>query len=203
MPDLLFATRNPWKVQLFTPSFQQYGFHVLTLRGTSMDINPPSEIGLTAVENALIKARYYHTQDYPWVLGDDAGLEIDALGGEPGLQARRWNGHFSDDVDDQTWLEYLLFRLRDIPLEARTASFVSGWALVAPDGVAYTREIRWPFQIALTPIRPISPGSPISAVRIGPEDDLAHRQTEIRREWERWGILEKILAPISLKDSQV
>jgi len=189
MPDLLFATRNPWKVQLFMPTFQLFGFNVLTLRDICSDGNPPAEMGLTAVENALIKARHYHSVVQSWVFGDDAGLEIDALGGEPGLQARRWNGYFADDVDDQIWLDYLLFRLRDIPLVERTASFVSGWALVAPDGSAYTREIRWPFRIATQPIRPISPGSPISSVRIGPKDDLAQRQADIQREWELWGIL--------------
>jgi len=194
MLDLLFATRNPWKVQLFMPAFQRYGLNVLTLRDISYDGDSPAEDGLTAVENALIKARHYHTIVQSWVFGDDAGLEIDSLGGEPGLQARRWNGHFTDDVDDRTWLDYLLFRLRDIPLNDRTAIFVSGWALVAPDGTTYTREIRWPFRIALKPIRAISPGSPISAVRIGPEDDLAHRQTDIQREWECWGILKEICA---------
>ncbi|MFQ5616021.1 MAG: hypothetical protein ACE5GO_06140, partial [Anaerolineales bacterium] len=40
------------------------------------------------------------------------------------------------------------------------------------------------------PSRPISPGSPITAVRIGPSDDLAKRQADVRAEWERWGILE-------------
>jgi XTP/dITP diphosphohydrolase len=194
MLDLLFATRNPWKVQLFMPAFQRYGIHVLTLRDISYDGDSPAEGGLTAVENALIKARHFHAAVQSWVFGDDAGLEIDSLGGEPGLQARRWNGHFADDVDDRTWLDYLLFRLLDIPLEKRSASFASGWALIAPDGTAYTREIHWPFRIALRPIRPISPGSPISAVRIGPEDDLAQRQADIQREWERWGILKEICA---------
>lgn len=192
MIDLLFATRNPWKIQLFRPAFHRYGFRVLTLPDISFAGPAPAESGLTAVENALIKARYFHGAQQSWVFGDDAGLEIDALGGEPGLQARRWNGHFHDDVDDQTWLDYLLFRLRDVPLEKRSASFVSGWALVAPDGSAYTREIRWPFRIALEPIRPMAPGSPISAVRIGPPDDLAHRQADIHREWARWGILRNL-----------
>jgi non-canonical purine NTP pyrophosphatase (RdgB/HAM1 family) len=194
MPELLFATHNPWKVSLFRPTFQCYGINLLTLNAITADGNPPDERGLTALENALIKAQHYQAAFRSWVFGDDAGLEIDALGGEPGLKARRWNGHFSDDVDDQTWLDYLLFRLRDVPLANRTASFVSGWALVAPDGAAYTREIRWPFQIASKPFRPLSPGSPISAVRIGPGDDLAHRQVEIQQEWERWGILEELLA---------
>jgi non-canonical purine NTP pyrophosphatase (RdgB/HAM1 family) len=194
MLELLFATHNPWKVQLFRPTFQLYGFNLLTLSDISVDGNPPDERGLSAVENALIKAQHYHAAFPSWVFGDDAGLEIDALGGEPGVQTRRWNGHFSDDVDDQTWLDYLLFRLLDIPLNERTASFVSGWALVAPDGAAYTREIHWPFRIAVQPIRPISAGSPISAVRIGPADDLAHRQADIQHEWERWGILDELLA---------
>jgi XTP/dITP diphosphohydrolase len=194
MLELLFATHNPWKVSLFRPTFQLYSINLLTLSDLSVDGDPPVERGLTALQNALIKARHYHTVLHSWVFGDDAGLEIDALEGEPGLEARRWNGHFLDDVDDQTWLDYLLFRLQDIPLADRTASFVSGWALVAPDGVAYTRETRWPFRIALKPIRPLSPGSPISAVRIGPGDDLTHRQEEIQQEWERWGILDELFA---------
>jgi len=199
MPDLLFATRNSWKVQLFMPAFIRYGFNVLTLNDVSDDGDSPAESGLTAVENALIKARYYHSAVRAWVFGDDAGLEIDALGGEPGLQARRWNGHFRDDVDDRTWLDYLLFRMRDVPLEKRTACFASGWALVAPDGAAYTHETRWPFRIALEPIRPISPGSPVSAVRMGPPDDLAHRQVEILKEWERWGIFAEAYAESNLQ----
>ena len=192
MPDLLFATRNPWKVQLFQSVFQRYGFKMLSLADVLVVADAPVESGATAVENALMKARYFHSQEHPWVFGDDAGLEIDALCGAPGVQARRWNGHFSDDVDDQTWLDYLLLLLRDVPQEKRTARFVSGWALVAPDRTAYTREIEWPFQIATQPIRSISPGSPISAVRMGPLDDLAHRQADIQREWECWNIFTQI-----------
>jgi len=50
----------------------------------------------------------------------------------------------------------------------------------------------WCFMIASDPLRPIRPGSPITAVRDGPEDDLGRRRKEIRQAWERWGIL-KIL----------
>lgn len=66
-------------------------------------------------------------------------------------------------------------------------------SFVTPEGIAYTREIAWPFRIAMYPIRPLSPGSPISSVRIGLEDDLKHRQVEIQRERERWGIFGNIL----------
>jgi inosine/xanthosine triphosphate pyrophosphatase family protein len=189
---LLFATHNPWKTRLFAPVFNEYGFEMVTLNDIEPHPGPP-ENKPTPVENALEKAYYYHSLGYPWVFGDDAGLEVDALGGEPGVQARRWNGLFSDDVDDQVWLDYLLSRMEGVPSVDRTAAFVAGWVLIDPEGKAYTRIVRAPFEITTHPIRPISPGSPITAVRLGPLDDLVRRQVEIRAEWDNWGILEEIL----------
>lgn len=190
---ILFATHNAWKIQLFTPVFREHGFEVLTLADCPDLATPPPENGSTATENALAKARRYHSDDFPWVFGDDAGLEIDALDGEPGVQARRWNGVFDEHVDDPTWLNYLLTRLKDVPEGMRTAAFVAGWALIDPSGCAYLHEVRAPFEIATHPIRPISPGSPITAVRLGPENDLTRRQAEIRAEWKRWGIMRQLL----------
>jgi hypothetical protein len=46
---------------------------------------------------------------------------------------------------------------------------------------------------ATHPIRPISPGSPITAVRLGPPDDLTRRQAEVRAVWDEWGILDELL----------
>jgi len=190
----LIATHNPWKVKLFAPIFKDYSFQVSTLLDLPDASPPPPENGSTVLENALAKARHYHSEEHPWVFGDDAGLEIDALGGEPGIQTRRWNGVFPDDVDDHTWLNYLLDRMKDILPGERTAAFVAGWALIDPSGTTHTRIVRVPFEIATAPIRPIAPGSPITAVRIGPPDDLARRQAEIRAEWARWGILDALMA---------
>jgi hypothetical protein len=95
-------------------------------------------------------------------------------------------------VDDQTWLNYLLERMQDIPPEKRTAAFISGWALITPDGSEYTYGYRSPFYIATQPIRPLVKGSPISSVRVGPEDDLKNRQAQIQEEWKRWEILDKL-----------
>jgi XTP/dITP diphosphohydrolase len=191
---ILIATHNAWKEQLFIPIFRAHGFKTLSLVDLPDAGNPPKEDGLTAIENALLKAYHYHSSDHPWVFGDDAGLEIDALDGAPGVQARRWGGVFSEDVDDQTWLDHLLERMKDIPAGKRTAAFVAGWVLVDPDGNSHTHEVRAPFELALQPIRPISPGSPITAVRLGLANDLSGRQDEIRTAWEEWGILEKLLA---------
>jgi len=190
---ILIASQNAWKINLFTPVFRAYAFEVLTLVDISGFAPPPPENGTTAIENAIAKARHYHSDEVPWVFGDDAGLEIDALGGEPGVQARRWNGVFPENVDDQTWLDYLLHRMKAFPEGERAAAFVAGWALLDPAGGLHTREVRALFEIATHPIRPISPGSPISAVRIGPSNDFTRRQVEIRAEWKKWGILDALL----------
>jgi hypothetical protein len=109
------------------------------------------------------------------------------------VQARRSGGRFADDVDDLTWLYYLLARLKGVPPEQRTAAFVAGWALIAPDGSEQTRIVRYPFRIATEPIRPISPGSPLSAVMVGPADCVGMRGDEIAAEFGRWGVLPRLL----------
>lgn len=189
MPTLLFATHNPWKGDQFRPIFEAYGFRMLTLRENPGNLRSIKETGATPLENALLKARHYHSLEYPWVFADDAGLEIDALYGEPGLQTRRWGGRFADDISDQVWLDYLLDRMRGVPPDRRTAHFNSGWVIIAPDASEYFHTMTWPFIIADQQIRPIRPGSPITAVRVGPPDDLKRRRWEIMQEWERWGIL--------------
>jgi hypothetical protein len=70
---------------------------------------------------------------------------------------------------------------------------VAGWALVAPDGSEHVREVVTPFLIASRPIRPISPGWPMSAVRIGPHDDLSARESDIIAEFRAWGVLGRLL----------
>jgi len=193
MRRLLIATRNHTRYLLLRPIFQRYGFEVITLRDIQLDDVPNVETGRTSAENALAKARRYHSKTHPWVFGSDAGLEIDALNGEPGVKARRWGGRFAEDVDDQTWLNYLLERMKDVPPERRTARFVVAWALIAPDGSEHVRNVSFPFRITAEQIRPISPGAPTSAVMLGPEKIIEARGEEISREFERWGILAELL----------
>jgi len=187
---LLVATRNPSKLALFRPLFEERGFCVLGLGDVGGTSEAPPETGTTPVDNALAKARAWHGNEHPWVFGDDASLEVDALGGEPGVQARRRGGRFSDNVDDETWLDFLLARLEGVPAARRTARFVAAWALIAPDGSEHIHSVRYGFRIASRRIRPISPGWPISAVRIPADDDLRAR---VAADWRRWGILDRLL----------
>ena len=192
LPTLLFATRNLRKKQLFGPVFEARDIDFVTLTDAGLHDLTVNEVGATAEENALLKARAFHSPQWPLVLGDDAGLEIDALNGEPGVQARRWNGRFADDVADGVWREYLLERMRGVPPEQRTARYVSAWALIAPDGREFVRRFVRPFRFADRPQRPLTSGAPMSSLEIYPEGRATPAQ-QIAAEWARWGILEALL----------
>jgi XTP/dITP diphosphohydrolase len=189
---LLFATHNPHKAQLFAPTFDRYGIRFLTLRDAGLARRPVPETGATPQENARLKARAYYGPNWPLVFADDAGLEIDALDGEPGVQVRRWNGRFPDDVDDDTWLAYLLHRLDGVPLPERSARWVAAWVVITPNGTEHLRHVTHEFTIAEQLVRPILPGSPMSAVELHPRDHLAYRQAWIAAQWAEWGLLDRI-----------
>ncbi len=85
---------------------------------------PPEENGSTFEENARIKALYYGSKESGWVFADDSGLEVDALGGEPGVHSARFAGPDATDRDNN---ELLLQKLRGI--DNRRARFVCVIAL--------------------------------------------------------------------------
>ncbi|MBI4338621.1 MAG: RdgB/HAM1 family non-canonical purine NTP pyrophosphatase [Chloroflexi bacterium] len=92
----------------------------------------PEETGDTFEANALLKARYFGALAPGCsVIGDDSGLEVDALGGEPGVHSARYAGSGATDAQRN---QLLLSRLRGVPWERRTARFVCVIALVRPAG---------------------------------------------------------------------
>ncbi len=95
------------------------------------DARLPEETGATYVDNALIKAHAAARMTGIRALGDDSGLEVDALGGAPGLHSARFGGA---GLDDAGRTALLLDALRDVPDERRTARFRCVIALVDPRG---------------------------------------------------------------------
>lgn len=106
------------------------GVPVLSMKeaGISADI---VEDGKTFEENAAIKAETIRDLTGAIVLADDSGLEIDYLGGEPGIYSARYMGEdTSYDIKNQN----LLDRLEGVPDEKRTARFVCAICAALPDG---------------------------------------------------------------------
>ncbi len=91
----------------------------------------PEETGATFGENAVIKAEAALAFTGLPALADDSGLEVDALGGEPGVRSARFAGDGADDAANNL---LLLRRLAGIPAERRGAGFVSVVALALPGG---------------------------------------------------------------------
>lgn len=97
------------------------------------DAEPPEETGSTFLENARLKARFgrAHAAGEVWVGGEDSGLEVDGLGGAPGVRSARYAG---EHVDDRQNLELLLRELAGLDDEARRARYVCELVCLAPDG---------------------------------------------------------------------
>ena len=89
------------------------------------------------MDNAVVKALYYHRATGLAAVGEDSGLVIDALDGEPGIHSARWLGHDTPyDVKNARVLE----RLNGVPESARTARYVSAVALAEGGDTVFTAE---------------------------------------------------------------
>ncbi|UCB44231.1 MAG: XTP/dITP diphosphatase [Dehalococcoidales bacterium] len=130
MAKLLLATNNPGKVFEYKSLFQGLPYEVVTLaeQGIATEVD---EVGGNLEENARLKATALAAETHLLTLADDSGLEVDALGGEPGPLSHRYAGEGASDADR---VSYLLSRLKDVPWSERTARFRCVIALAMPGG---------------------------------------------------------------------
>lgn len=127
-PRLVLATANPGKVREFTRLLTGVGYTVVSLADAGLITLPP-EGEVSYAENALGKARPVAPATAAVALGDDSGLEVDALGGRPGIASARYGG---PGLTDPERVMRLLAELR--PVTRRAARFRCALALVAPWG---------------------------------------------------------------------
>jgi XTP/dITP diphosphohydrolase len=128
--ELLIATRNAHKVQELG---QILGDVPIVLRSLA-DVGIQDEVeetGVTYTENAALKAATYARLSGLWSLADDSGLEVDHLGGEPGLRSARYAG---EGASSQDRIAKLLRNMKGVPWERRTARFVCVIAVAGPGG---------------------------------------------------------------------
>lgn len=136
MIRLILATRNAGKLvemrRLLT------GDSIITIPLAALEGVPSvEERGSTFFENAYLKARAVVGVCKAWALAEDSGLEIDALGGEPGINSARYGGPFASDYER---VQLVLSRMVAVPFERRTARFRCAVCLVAPAGDEYSFE---------------------------------------------------------------
>lgn len=127
MKTLLIATSNSGKVTELAELLA--GLNCRVIGFADLPEIPPTieETGQTFADNALLKAEHYHRLTGFTALADDSGLEVDALGGRPGVYSARYGGEGWTTVRQ---IELLLKELDGIPDERRSARFVCSIALV-------------------------------------------------------------------------
>ncbi|MGC8779469.1 MAG: XTP/dITP diphosphatase [Anaerolineae bacterium] len=127
---LLVATHNQGKVREYRELLADLPIQVTYLdeEGIEMEV---AETGQTFAENAQLKALTYARASGLWTWADDSGLEVDALGGAPGIRSARYAGDGATDADRY---RKLLNALAGVPWDRRTARFRCVVALAIPDG---------------------------------------------------------------------
>ncbi|AKG53348.1 nucleoside 5-triphosphatase RdgB [Dehalogenimonas sp. WBC-2] len=130
MPELLLATNNKGKVREYHTLLRDCGYRLVTPADKGISIEVP-EIGKSFVENAVLKAKAFAAVSGLLTLADDSGLEVDALGGAPGIYSARYAGDKSSDTDN---IDLLLHNLTDVPEDGRSARFRCVIAIVSQSG---------------------------------------------------------------------
>lgn len=132
---IIFATGNKNKMTEIRQILRDLGMEILSMKEAGVDIDIVED-GKSFEENAMIKASAI--AELPEVramdaivLADDSGLEIDWLGGEPGIYSARYMGHETSYREKNA---NLISRLDGVPKEKRTARFVCAIAAALPDG---------------------------------------------------------------------
>jgi XTP/dITP diphosphohydrolase len=173
MKRILVATTNPAKLAEYRILLREHGLDALDLKEAGIS-ESPEETGANFEENALLKARFYFGRAKMPTIADDGGLEIDALGGEPGVRSHRWLGEHANNSDAALVAE-VMRRMEGVREGKRSARLRAASALIyEEDGQLRERiaiaaiegviaEKAWPV---------IRPGFPYRAVLFLPDRNI-------------------------------
>jgi len=148
MRRVVLATGNAGKLREMRAILDDHGLEVVAQ--SDFGITPPPEDGKDFVANALIKARHAAAIAGLPAIADDSGLEVDALGGRPGLHSARFAGLPADDRANNG---RLISELAGVPEERRTARYRCAMVFLrdAADPVPIAAEAAWEGRIAFAP----------------------------------------------------
>jgi XTP/dITP diphosphohydrolase len=144
---LLVATRSPHKLRELRELLALEDAEMVSLDDLGI-VGEPVEDGATFETNARLKARYYGRASGLPTLADDSGLEVDALGGGPGVRTRRYAGEDATDADNNA---RLLAELEGLGPDERGARYVCVLALALPGERVHVRRGTTRGRIAIRP----------------------------------------------------
>ncbi|MDB6088551.1 MAG: non-canonical purine pyrophosphatase, rdgB/HAM1 family [Gammaproteobacteria bacterium] len=145
---VVLASGNSGKLRELTTLLAPLGFELVAQ--SVLGIHSPPETGATFMENALIKARHAARSAKGAALADDSGVEVDALGGRPGVYSARFAGENASDEDN---VHKMRAELHGVPAEFRQARYhcVIVFVRGPEDPEPLFAHGTWEGQIALEP----------------------------------------------------
>lgn len=183
MKKLLIATKNPAKLEEFKMFLKDLPLKVVGL--TDLNISDSfEETGKTFAENAKAKALFFSKKTGLPTLGDDGGIEIEYLGGEPGVKSRRWLDGKTDAKDEEL-INYTLDRLKGVPVSKRQAHFRAVLALAIPGDDIYLSEGVIKGVIAEKPLFKRKAGYPYRSLFYLPQIKKYYFEDELSKKEER------------------
>jgi XTP/dITP diphosphohydrolase len=130
---IVVATTSKYKEEEIKSLLKDLDIEIISM--TSFDKYPKTiEDGKTLEDNAIRKAKEAAKFFNSWVIADDSGLEVDYLNGKPGVFSARYAGK---ECSFQANIKKLLYVLKDVPFEKRTAWFRTVIAIASPSGQLY------------------------------------------------------------------
>jgi XTP/dITP diphosphohydrolase len=192
--QVVLATGNPGKQREFAALLAPLGIELLLQ--TSLGIEAAEETGSSFEANALLKARHAAARARLPALADDSGLEVDALGGRPGVYSARYAGPGASDADNNALLAR---ELAGVPEAQRTARYRCVLALVrsGDDAAPLFAAGSWEGRIALAPAGSggfgydpwfIPDGQRVTSAQLAADikNALSHRGIALRALVARW-----------------
>lgn len=187
---IIFATKNPGKLQEFKKFLQLPSeYRIIGLDEIDRSIPDCEETGTTFAENAKLKvvhARKYLRAEHEQaiIIGDDSGLSINVLDGEPGVYSRRWAGY---EMADKELLDYCLMKMSGHT--DRRAEYVSCLAVLLPgrDDPTYIQEGSSGVLLKETRLESLMPGMPFRALFYIPELEMMFHQVRDLKKLDRKG----------------
>ena len=134
---IVIATKNQGKVREMINAFQGLPVELVSLADLAERFQEPVEDGDTFAANSLLKAGYYQKQTGMACLADDSGLEVEALGGAPGVYSARFAGENASDADNNAKLQQ---ELKKLGRESSPAAYQCTLTFMDADGRVLTAK---------------------------------------------------------------
>lgn len=181
MTKLLIATTNVGKLKEISDFLSDVPVDIVSLSdvGIKTDVE---ETGKTYKENSQLKAKYYSEKSGLAAISDDGGLEIEALGGAPGVKSKRWLGENSTDEDI---INHMIKLAKELPDDKRKAKFKTVVSLAQPSGKVWSVTGEIEGIIAKKPYLKLLRGYPYRSFFYLPKIKKYYHENELTKEEQK------------------